>query len=465
MGPLLAEPRWATSEGASRGQAQEQYLGRRWFNISGVRQLIRGDAAGGMCRARHQAMFPIVMTSSRSRGAWFRRPLAAWFIGGIAGAGLTYLLDWNQGRRRRSLVVDKLAHYRHGFTRLLGKAQRDFYNRAIGLQTEAKRRLSPARPDDATLVARARTKLGRYVSSPHAVAVHAERGKVTLAGPVLEADAKRLIKAIERIPGVTAVEDQLERHGAAENVPALQGGTWRRGDPPEILQRSWTPSLRVGAGVAALGLLALGVRRRSGAALAVPVGAALLLRAVYDRPIAALLGWGAYRDGFDIKKSIAIHAPPEQVFALLTAFESYPRFMRHMTRVERIDDSRYRWTVRGKTGVELQFESEIRELVPEERIVLGHVGDHRGEHFARVRLEAADGATRLHIEARYLPRLGAIGVGLTRLLGAHPKALLDADLVTLKSLLEDGRARIAGRQITLDEVRQLGASAAPASMN
>lgn len=394
-------------------------------------------------------------TLPRLAGVGSRRLLGVWLVGSSTGAALVYLLDPSQGRRRRTLAGDKLNHYRRASARLFGKAWRDLQNRATGLGAEARRHLAPAPADDETLVARARSKLGRYASHPHGLSVQAAQGKVTLAGPILDADAEPLLHAVRHIPGVTAVGDQLERHSSAENVPALQGGRRRGGEPAELLQRSWTPSLRVGAGLAGLGLVTLGLGRRPGAALALPAGVALLLRAALDRPLSTLLGVGALEDGFELKKSLTVRVPIERAFALLTAFEEYPRFMAHVKQVERLADSHYRWTVRGKAGVELRFESELLELVPEQHFTLGHVGDRRGEHFARVRFEPRGDATRLHIEARYLPRLGALGLGLTRLLGAHPKRVLDADLAVLKTLLEQGKARIDGRQLTVGELGQL----------
>lgn len=391
-------------------------------------------------------------------------PVGAWLLGSGLGAGLMYLLDPDRGRQRRMLIADQVSHYRHASVRRLGKARRDFANRVSGLGAEVKQRFARA-PENETLVARARSKLGRYVSHPHAITVEAARGEVTLTGPILEAEAKPLIRAIGRIPGVTCVEDRLDPHQPSENLPALAGGARRTRQPPGLLGRSWAPSLQVGAVAAGLGLVSAGFAsdRRSLSALAVPVGGALLLRALLDRPLDALLGMGDLRDGFVIKKSLTIHAPIEQVFALLTAFERYPRFMSHLERVERVADSRYRWTVRAKAGIEVSFESELLEIVPEQRIVFGHVGDRRGEHMAQVRFQSDADATRIQIELRYLPRFGAIEIGLTKLLGAHPKRILDADLAILKSLLEQGKARIGGQRVTWEELAQPEASSSQAA--
>jgi uncharacterized membrane protein len=362
-----------------------------------------------------------------------------------------YLFDPSQGRRRRKMLLDKLEHYQHVAARLLGKAQRDLRNRVIGLRIEARKQLelAPAQPDADTLVARVRSKLGRYVSHPHAVTVQVHQGRVTLAGPILENEAKPLIRAIERVTGVTEIDNQLELHDCTEKLPALQSGARRGGEPPELLQRSWTPSLQVGAGAAALGLIVMGLRRRSLAPLALPIGGAVLLRALFDRPLLALFGGGSVEDGFTIRKTLRVKAPPEQVFALISAFERFPMFMPHVQNVERSGDSRYRWTLRGTAGSDVQFESEIIELIPEQRITLGHVGDRHGEHFASIRFEPSGELTRVHIEIRYQPRLGVIGVAATKLLGLHPKRVLDADLLIMKALLEQGRTRVGGRQITL----------------
>jgi hypothetical protein len=100
-----------------------------------------------------------------------------------------------------------------------------------------------------------------------------------LSGPILRVDVDRLRDYIEEVRGVVAVEHQLEIHEQAENVPALQGGTLRKGERIEFMQTSWSPAARLLAGVAGIALMHYGMRRRglSGAALGA-LGSGLLAR-------------------------------------------------------------------------------------------------------------------------------------------------------------------------------------------
>jgi hypothetical protein len=90
---------------------------------------------------------------------------------------------------------------------------------------ESKSRLSSSEPvDDDRLVDRVRSRMGRYVSHPHAIHVSAQNGHVTLDGVVFSTEASRALKAVRATPGVHGVDDRLERHGEDSNHPSLQGG-------------------------------------------------------------------------------------------------------------------------------------------------------------------------------------------------------------------------------------------------
>jgi hypothetical protein len=159
------------------------------------------------------------------------------------GAGLMYILDPAMGRRRRALVRDKTIHVWKKTSDAVGSTARDVSNRAVGLSQ--KLRSSCAReesPSDDVLVERVRSRIGHVVSHPRAIDVTASGGKITLRGPVFEAEVDRLLYSVLGVPGVDSVEKLLEVHETAENVPALQGGIEPGGRPFELLQRIWSPS-------------------------------------------------------------------------------------------------------------------------------------------------------------------------------------------------------------------------------
>jgi hypothetical protein len=87
------------------------------------------------------------------------------------------------------------------------------------------------------------------------IEVTADAGNVVIRGPVFEAEVDRLISSVSGIPGVKNVQNRLEVHETAENVPALQGGMEPAGARSEILQRLWpvstTAMVAAGGGVLA----------------------------------------------------------------------------------------------------------------------------------------------------------------------------------------------------------------------
>jgi BON domain len=156
------------------------------------------------------------------------------------GAGLMYLLDPAMGRRRRALARDKTVHAWKKTSDAVEATARDVTNRAVGLSQKLRSSFtSQEPPSDAVLVERVRSRMGHVVSHPHAIDVTASGGQIILRGPVFAAEVGRLLSSIAGVPGVDGVENRLEVHETAENVPALQGGIEPGG---RFLQRIWSPS-------------------------------------------------------------------------------------------------------------------------------------------------------------------------------------------------------------------------------
>jgi hypothetical protein len=149
------------------------------------------------------------------------------FFSGLAvGAGLMYLLDPDRGTRRRALLRDQAVHGAHEFgdfrERVAGKSQ-DLRNRARGTLAEASGRLRREDVDDAVLEARVRSRIGRAVTNPGAIEVAVANGCVTLSGPALEPEVATLLSHASSVRGVREVENRLDGHAEARQVPGLQG--------------------------------------------------------------------------------------------------------------------------------------------------------------------------------------------------------------------------------------------------
>jgi uncharacterized membrane protein len=358
------------------------------------------------------------------------------------GAGLTYVLDPERGRRRRARLRDRVARATNLTGDCMGATGRDVLNRASGVAAQLRGTASRGPLDDRVLVERVRAYLGRAVSHPHAIDVESVDGIVTLRGPILQAEVPQLLRTVERVRGVREVINALEEHEEAGNVPSLQGGKTPPGLQPDIWQRDWSPTTRLVVGTAGTALTGYGALRRDipGVLLAA-AGMGLVARAAMNLEMRRLTGIGARRRAVDVQKTITIEAPVEDVFAFWTAYENFPRFMSRVLDVRPSGrDRQSHWTVAGPAGIPIEFDAEVSAFRPDEAFGWRTLDGSLVAHAGLVQFEpAGEGRTRVHIRMSYNPPGGWLGHGVAAAFGVDPKSSLDADLVRMKTLLETGR--------------------------
>jgi gas vesicle protein len=212
--------------------------------------------------------------------------------GGVGlGAALMYAFDPDRGKRRRAGVRDKLVSATDKAADAVSVTARDLRNRARGLYASSMSQNDMT--SDEVLVARVRSKMGRVVSHPSAIEVSADQGRITLKGPILADESNNLLTTVSKISDVAEVDNQLEIHEEAGDVPALQGGKKRLGDRFELMQENWSPTARLLTSTAGGAALVYGLIRRNPMCLLVgTVGAGLLLRGVTNVELKRLIGIG-----------------------------------------------------------------------------------------------------------------------------------------------------------------------------
>ncbi len=363
----------------------------------------------------------------------------------LLGAGLTYFLDPVRGRRRRARINEAVIHAQRQERELLGKAARDASNRAHGLVERVKHRPSPDAPDQ-VIESRVRACLGRAVSHPGALDLVVADGRVILRGPVFAYEAEHVLRSVRRVPGVRDVIDRMERHATAGSISSLQG------EGRSVRKRVWSPTKQVaamgiGAGVALYGWF---VRGGVLGTLLGFAGGALVLRGTLNQPMPELVGRGR---GVTVQKTIVIDRPVHEVFDLCSRFDNFPMFMQHVREVDlEIGGRKSRWTVDGPAGTRLEFEAETVAFDPDRVIAWRTVANQPIDHEGRVRFEAMDGSTRVHVQMTYRPPGGIVGHALAHILGWDPKARMDDDLIRLKALLEEGKTRAHQQRIELADL-------------
>jgi hypothetical protein len=199
------------------------------------------------------------------------------------GAAAMYIFDPDKGRRRRAVGRDKFRSVVDDARHFLDAAARDTNHRLQGIKALARRGIRrEAVPDDLMLIERVRARMGRVVSHPHAIQIGANRGRVTLSGPILASEVESLLSTVRSVWGVDSVDDHLVVHEHPEHVPSLQGGS----GPRENRAEHWPPSLRMAAiaGGALLAVSALRNRSLSGMILTA-VGVGLAARGAANVPL------------------------------------------------------------------------------------------------------------------------------------------------------------------------------------
>lgn len=164
------------------------------------------------------------------------------FTAAALGAGAMYMLDPERGRRRQARVRDQITHFKNRSEQAAETVSADVRNRTRGILARTRHRNGHDSPDS-VIVERVRSKLGRYCSHPHAVQVTASDGHVTLEGDILAREVEGAVHAARAARGVHGVQNNLQVHDSAENVPTLQGGRERPGEIPAILQENPAPAV------------------------------------------------------------------------------------------------------------------------------------------------------------------------------------------------------------------------------
>lgn len=362
------------------------------------------------------------------------------FLGAAAAGAISmFLLDPDQGRRRRAVMRDRVTS---GMSRLddASVALRDLRNRARGVAHEVRSRFTREEvvPDE-ILGERVRSRLGGAVSHPGAIEVAALSGRVSLSGAVLERDYVRLLRTVWAVRGVADVEDRLAVYESAAGVSALQGGGKAREPRFGPGQGNWPPGVRVVMGVVggALILNAL-VGRRSGLGLLGGLGgAALVARSSTNMSIDRLVG--VRRPAMDLQKCIEVAAPIEYVFETFSQLERFPELMKHVLEVRVRGDGTSQWLVEGPAGATISWEAVTTRLEPNRLIAWRTLPGSGVEHAGLLRFEPTEGGTRVFVTMSYTPPAGALGHAVARLFGADPKSELDDDLMRMKVFLETGR--------------------------
>lgn len=141
-----------------------------------------------------------------------------------------------------------------------------------------------------------------------------------------------------------------------------------------------------------------------------------------------------------LEKSLTINRSPEECYRFWHDFENFPRFMRHLESIRITGDNRMRWKAKGPAGLVVEWDAELTEDVPGERLSWRSLQHAEVDNAGTVRFEPAPGGrgTIVRVQMSYRPPGGAAGTLIAKLFGEEPSQQIDEDLRRFKWLLETG---------------------------
>jgi uncharacterized membrane protein len=355
------------------------------------------------------------------------------------GAALMYLIDPQGGRRRRAIARDKAVSAWKKTGGAVGTASSDIGNRAKGVLSEAKSRVSREEVSDQVLAERVRAQVGRYCSHPSALEVSVSGKRVTVRGPVLENEVDDILWAVARVRGVSDVHNEMTVHREAGDVPALQGEGKRPGFAHGFRRYNWSPTYRIlatglGTGAAVYGFARAYNPFALSAALA---GLAFAVRGATNTELQRVVGVGAGRRAVTIHKTVNFEAPVERVFQVWDNYQNFPKFMTNVEEVRDLGDGRSHWVVKGPAGTTVEWDAEITKRIPNEVIAWKSTPGSLVQNSGIVKFKSRrDGGSTADIRLSYNPIAGQIGHAVASLFSSDPKSELDQDLQRMKQLVE-----------------------------
>ena len=201
---------------------------------------------------------------------------------------------------------------------------------------------------------------------------------------------------------------------------------------------------RLISGVAGGALIMLGLGRRGVLGLGMTaVGGYLAYRAATgEDPVmeaAGLGSAGAASKPIFVEHSVVIDRPAQEVYAYWRKLENLPQIMSHLESVTALDERRSRWVAKAPLGTNVEWEAEIVNDKPGERIGWHSLPGATVDNAGSVQFESMpNGSTRVHVALSYRPPAGAVGAAVAKLFGEEPSQQIAEDLQRFKQAFEGG---------------------------
>ena len=214
--------------------------------------------------------------------------------------------------------------------------------------------------------------------------------------------------------------------------PRFAGWVWMRvaGDAMDLAALGW--ALASGASTR---------RNRTVATTAATAGiAALDLWSALGASRRAASRRHPYEYAVEAKRAITVNRSREEVYQAWRDLRNLPRFMQNLEAVEMTGENRSHWVAKAPAGTSVEWDAQITDDQPNERISWRSLPGSQVENAGSVRFTTAPGerGTEVHVEIRYTPPAGKLGAVVAKIFGKDAGQQMASDLRRFKQVMETG---------------------------
>jgi uncharacterized membrane protein len=166
----------------------------------------------------------------------------------------------------------------------------------------------------------------------------------------------------------------------------------------------------------------------------------------------------------NVRRSIEIARPREELFAVWRDFSNLPHFMSHLERVDVLSSTKSHWVTKGPAGFRVEWDAEIVDERENEWIAWQAVEPAQVPNNGTVMFrEAPSGDTEIFVTLEAQPPAGKLGELVARMFGKSPDRQVRMALEKFKEMAESGfdwtaaDRNTSGKSVRGDRERSLDA--------
>ncbi|MEX2233953.1 MAG: SRPBCC family protein [Cyclobacteriaceae bacterium] len=139
----------------------------------------------------------------------------------------------------------------------------------------------------------------------------------------------------------------------------------------------------------------------------------------------------------EVKTTVSLDKPKSEVYSFWRKLENLPRFMKHLEKVEELDQTRSRWTAKGPAGVgTVSWEAEILEDHQDEFISWRSLPGSTVDNAGQVRFSEGPNGTDIKVQMTYRLPAGDLGGVVAKLFSPVAEKMMKEDIRNFKKAME-----------------------------